>query len=325
MEKMNTCKLITMVLILAVFSPSMLVGGEICLTFERLPFMEPLVYWTPRELSQRILQELEKRNIESIGFVQEEKLLDRPSSGVVLLDWARAGHLLGNNTFSYVDFNELETKEFLEHVADGQKSILRASRVSGKNFRYLRFPSMHVGDSESKRDKVSDTLYKNNYVVFPATAIPYDYEFNWVFRDYVDNLEALELLREMYVEYIMECMDYAEKQAERVFSREIPQVIRLHIGIATSQFLPSLLDALEARGYTYISPEEILKNPVWKTEENYTGGLALSFVDRVAATRDIQFTPEFWKIDRRDIREAIAAKLEAAEAGPELQQSGESP
>lgn len=312
---MNTSKIIPVLLIMALFSPSLLMGGEICLTFERLPFMEPLVYWTPREVSQIVLRELEKREIESIGFVQEEKLLDEPSSGVVLLDWARAGHLLGNNTFSYVDFHELETKEFLEHVTDGQKSILRASRVSGKNFRYLRFPSMHVGNSESKREKISDTLYKNSYLVFPATVIPYDYEFNWVFRDYVDNLKALDLLEEMYIEYMMECMDYAEEQAERVFSREIPQVIRLHTGIATAQFLPSLLDALEERGYTFISPEEVLKNPVWETEENYTGDLALSFVDRVAFTRNIQFTPDFWEIDRRDIREAIADKLEETKSG----------
>ncbi|MFH1965819.1 MAG: hypothetical protein ABIJ42_09820 [Acidobacteriota bacterium] len=310
---MKTSKLIPGILAVLISTSVILQAGNICLTFERLPFMEPLVYWTPRELSNIVLSELENRNIRSIGFVQEEKLVDTPSSGVVLLDWAGKGHLLGNNTFSYVDFNELSVKEFLEHVADGQKSILRASRASANNFRYIRFPSMHYGNTEGKRSRISSVLYKNGYVVFPATVIPHDWEFNWVYRDYADNEKAIGLLRAMYKEYIFNCLEYAEKRALQVFNKEITQVIRLHLGIATAQFLPDLLDELESRGYNFVSPEEALEDPVFGTEENYAGPLGLSFVDRVAADRGLQFDPDFWKTDRKDIREAIGRGLEESE------------
>ncbi len=285
-------------------------AGNICLTFERLPYMKPLVYWTPRELSTLVLNELEKRKIQTIGFVQEEKLTDTPTSGVILLDWVDKGHLLGNNTFSYVDYNELTTREFLEHVADGQKSILRASRSTGNNFRYLRFPSMHYGNTEGKRIQISSILFKSGYVVFPATVIPSDWEFNWVFRDYVDNEEAISILRAMYMEYMIKCMDYAERQAMQVFNQEITQVIRLNLGVATARFLPDLLDALEKRGYSFVSPEKALEDPVFKTEEKYHGPLGLSFVDRVAADRGLEFNPDFWTIDRKDIRKEISRQLE---------------
>lgn len=310
---MRTAKLTPVILAVLVFTSALLHGGNICLTFERLPFMEPLVYWTPRELSTLVLKELEDRNIQSIGFVQEEKLADTPSSGVVLLDWAGKGHLLGNNTFSYVDFNELSVKEFLEHVADGQKSILRASRTSGHNFRYLRFPSMHYGNTEGKRSKISSTLYKNGYVVFPATIIPGDWEFNWVYRDYADNERAITILRAMYREYIMKCLDYAEQQSRDVFNQEITQVIRLHLGIATARFLPDLLDDLEKRGYSFVSPEKALEDPLFKTEENYVGPLGLGFIDRVAADRGLRFDPESWTIDRKDIRNEISRQLEESD------------
>jgi len=307
---MKTFKLVPILVAALIFTSLNLHAGNICLTFERLPFMEPLVYWTPRELSTLVLNELEKRNIQSIGFVQEEKLADTPTSGVILLDWAQKGHLLGNNTFSYVDYNELSTKEFLEHVADGQKSILRASRANGSNFRYLRFPSMHYGNTEGKRIQISSVLYKNGYVVFPATVIPNDWEFNWVYRDYVDNEQAIKILRGMYKEYMIKCMDYAEQQSQLVFNQEITQVIRLHLGVATARFLPDLLDELEKRGYSFISPEKALEDPVFKTEENYHGPLGLSFVDRVAADRGLPFNPDFWTIDRKDIRKEISRQLE---------------
>lgn len=307
---MRPSKTLLVMLALIIFTSTSLRAGNICLTFERLPFMEPLVYWTPRELSTLVLKELERRNIQSIGFVQEEKLMDNPSSGVVLLDWAGKGHLLGNNTFSYVDFNELSVKEFLEHVADGQKSILRASRTSGHNFRYLRFPSMHYGNSEGKRSRISSTLYKNGYTVFPATVIPGDWEFNWVYRDYVDNEQAIKILRVMYKEHIMNCLEYAEQQAKAVFNQEITQVIRLHVGVATARFLPDLLDELEKKGYSFVSPEKALEDPVFKTEENYIGPLGLGFIDRVAADRGLPFDPESWTIDRKDIREEINRQLE---------------
>jgi len=299
--------------ILSLCLPVTLQAGEICLTFERLPYMEPLLYWTPREVSTLVLRELEKRQILAIGFVQEEKLEDTPSSGVVLLDWAEKGHWLGNNTFAYADFNELEVKEFLEHVADGQKSILQASRVSGRNFRYLRFPSMHFGNTEGKRKRISEVLFRNGYVVFPATVLPYDYEFNWVFRDYVDDEAALEILKGMYLEYLLHCVDYAEKQAQAVFDREIPQVLRLHLGIATARFLPELLDALEGRGYTYITPEQVLENPIFQIEEHYIGPLGLSFTDRVAAYQGKEFNPDSWEINRKDIRRELARQLKGDE------------
>ena len=310
---MKKAKLVPALLIFAAFSTFSLQAGEICLTFERLPFMEPLVYWTPREVSRRVLRELEKRDIQSIGFVQEEKLLDKPSSGIVLLDWSGKGQLLGNNTFSYVDFNELSVREFLEHVADGQSSILRASRVSGENFRFLRFPSMHHGNTEEKRNKIKSTLYKNNYRIFPATVIPFDYEFNWVFRDYVEDETAIEILKEMYLDYLSKCLEQSEELSRKVFGKDIPQIIRLHIGIATSQFLPEFLDELEEKGYTFISPEKALENQAFKTEENFITPLALSFIERVAAERGIEFDPEMRVIDRKDIRKSIEKRLEESD------------
>ncbi|MCK5793994.1 MAG: hypothetical protein KAH12_04780 [Anaerolineales bacterium] len=313
---MKTLKLIVGILAVLVSTSLILQAGTICVTFERLPFMEPLVYWTPRELSNLVLNELEKRNIRSIGFVQEEKLTDTPSSGIVLLDWAEKGHLLGNNTFSYVDFNELTVKEFLEHVADGQKSILRASRTSGNNFRYIRFPTMHYGNTEGKRSKISSVLFKNGYTVFPATVIPYDWEFNWVYRDYAENEKALKILRTMYKEYIFKCLEYAEKQSLQVFNKEITQVIRLHLGIATAQFLPDILDELENRGYTFISPEKVLADEVFETEDCYYGPLGLSFTERIAASRAIEFDPDYWEIDRKNIRKALSRQLEEDDQPP---------
>ena len=312
---MKKAIMVPALLILLTLSNASLQAAEICLSFERLPFMEPLIYWTPREISSRVLRELEKRNIQAIGFVQEEKLLDMPSSGIVLLDWAGKGHLLGNNTFSYVDFNELSVKEFLEHVADGQGSILRASRVSGNNYRYLRFPSMHHGNSEEKRNRIKSTLYKNNYTVFPATVIPFDYEFNWVFRDHVEDEEAIDILREMYLDYLIKCLEQAEELSREVFGQEIPQIVRLHIGIATSQFLSGFLERLEKRGDSFITPEKALEHPAFKPEENYITPLGLSLVERVAAERGIKFDPGWREIDRRDIRQMIDRKLEEAAAG----------
>jgi peptidoglycan-N-acetylglucosamine deacetylase len=278
---------------------------EIALTFEKLPFMEPLGYWTPREISNLVLRALEARDVRAMGFVMEEKIDDRPESYVVLQDWVARGHSLGNGTYSYVDLNQLSARDFLDHVRDGRKHTRRATHGTGVEERYFRFPLLHEGNTAGKKRDVAGTLRRAGYVVVPATVLVEDYQFNHFLEEADSSEDGVERLRALYLEHLGASLDYAETQAEVVLNGPVKHILRLHLGTATGRFLPDLLRFLEERGYSFVSVKEALADPAYQTEEDYVGPLGLGFIDRVAATRGLPFDPDMGRISRDE----IAARL----------------
>ncbi|MGH9339670.1 MAG: polysaccharide deacetylase family protein [Acidobacteriota bacterium] len=265
---------------------------KIALTFEQLPYMKPLGFWSPREISNMILRALDEKGIKAAGFVVEEKIDDDPSSLIVLDDWAGRGHIIGNQTWAYVDLNQLSADDFLAHVADGQKYLWRISKRHPVNFRYLRFPLLHEGGDQGKKKDVANALYRNGYEIAPVTVKTSSYLFNRPYLEQETDTEAIDSLRKVYLEHLGESLDYAETQSEKVFGRQISHILQLHSGIATAAFLEDLIAMLQARGYQFISLPEALDDSAYETEETYVGPLGLSFIDRVAATREMEFDSE---------------------------------
>lgn len=265
---------------------------KIALTFDKLPFMKPLGYWRPREVSSMLLRALDENGIKVAGFVVEEKLEEDPSTYILLNDWAERGYILGNQTWGDVDFNVLADKDFLEHVQDGQKTIRKLARRYGFPYRFLRFPQLHEGNEANKKRRLFRVLARNDYRVAPVSIKTADFVFNPIYIENEQNSEVIDRLRQLYLAHMAKVVSYAEKQSQAVFGRNITHIMWLHVGIATARFLPDLIDQLKASGYTFVSFPEALEDEAYATEEDYVGPLGLSFIDRVAATRGLPFDEE---------------------------------
>jgi len=277
----------------------------IAFTFEKLPYMEPLGYYMPREVSMMVLRTLEGAGASAIGFVVEEKIEDRPETLVILQDWIDHGFLLGNNTYAYVDLNELRADDFLSHIRDGNKYIRKITHWIPGRPRYFRYPLLHEGNTPDKKKDVAKRLQKADFVLVPATVLASDFEFNFFMEQASSEPEFQERLKKLYLEHLGWSLDYAEKQSNAVFGRQIPQILGLHLGVATATFLPDLLELLKARGYQWISVPDALKDEAYRTEETYVGPLGLSFIDRVAATRGVAFDETNGSLSRREISEQL--------------------
>ena len=265
---------------------------KIALTFDDLPSLGPLGYWRPREISNVILRTLEQHGITAAGFVVEEKVDEDPSTFIVLEDWASRGHLLGNQTYADADFNELKVSDFLHHIADGQKYLLRLSRAHRFNHRYIRFPYLHQGNTESKRKDIDKRLYRGGYEIAHVTVKTSDYSFNALYIENEEDPETLERLKSIFLEHAGQGLDYAEGQSRKVFGRNINHILWLHCGAATAHFLGDLIQLLQERDYQFVSFLDALADPAFKSEDTYAGPDSLSFIDRVAATKGLFFDPK---------------------------------
>lgn len=289
------------------------VGAEqkqITLTFDDLPIVEPLGFWRPREISNMILRSLERHKIKAAAFVVEERIDDDLPRFIILEDWLTRKHTLGNHTYSHVDLHQLNPQDFLQHVGDGDKYLWRASKLHQGNFRYLRFPYLHEGDTSRKKKAVAKALRRNGYEIAPVTVVTDDLHFNSPYLEYEQDPEKLAHLKAIYLEHIGSALEYAEGQSRKIFGRNIRHILWLHCGIATASFLDSLIEMLHSRGYQFISFPEALSDPAFSDEdepsEKYVGPHSLSFIDRVAATRELPFDPEHASLSTEEIREKLA-------------------
>lgn len=287
---------------------------QMAVTFDKLPSMNPMGYWTARELSNLVLRALEAEGIKgAAGFVVEEKVADDTSSYVVLEDWVRAGHIIGNNTFSYADYNELSEDDFISHITDGAKYIRTVARNGQFTHRYFRFPMLHEGNSEKKKTSLAKKLFRAGYVVVPATVIVNDYEFNFPYQRFEYEEAQIKKLRELYLAHLVKSLEYAEQQSEKVFGRQIPQILQLHMGVATAGFMGDVLSLLKDRGYEFVPVLKALEDPAYKEADTYYGPLGLSFIDRIAATKGLPYAEDQGAISRKEIE----AYLETSPSGGE--------
>lgn len=283
---------------------------QIALTFDDLPIVEPLGFWRAREVSNMILRTLEKHAIKAAGFVVEEKIDEDPPKYIILEDWVSRGHILGNHTYGHVDLHQLSPRDFMYHVGDGDKHLWRVSKVHRVDFRYLRFPYLHQGDTKRKKNGVAKALRRIGYEIAPVTVLTDDLSFNQPYLDYEQNPGRLAHLKALYLEHIGSTLEYAERQSQQVFNRNIRHILWLHCGIATASFLEDLIQMLRGRGYQFIPFPEALSDSVFAREgkppESYAGPYSLSFIDRVAATRELPFDPEHATLSSEEILERIA-------------------
>ena len=280
--------------------------NQVALTFDDLPFLGPLGFWRAREVSNTILRTLDQHHIPAAGFVVEEKIDDDTTTYVVLEDWVKRGHVVGHHTYSHVDLNQLNAKDFLQHVADGQKYLWRLSKVHAFNFRYLRFPYLHQGDTQRKKKRVAKGLERRRYEIAHVTIKTSDHRFSSVYIEKEPVPESLDQLKTLYLEHISAALDYAETQSQAVFGRNIRHILRLHCSVATAHFLADLITMLINRSYTFISFPEALSDAAFASKDNYAGPLGLSFIDRIAATRGLPFSAEQGELTDAEIRARLA-------------------
>ena len=308
----NTFLLLCVILLTVSPSPLFSQGKEkkISLTFEYIPFMKPMGFFRARELSNMILRDLERESIQAAGFVVQSKVEDDLSTYVILDDWASRGHILGNQTWGAADYNEMEPQHFFEHIRDGQKHLRTIARAHPLNFRFLRFPYLHEGDTEKKKKRIRKDLYRGSYRIAHVSVKTAVNFFNRPFvRSQTEYPEKLETLKEKYLSHVMASLDYAEKQSQAVFGRNIPHVLQLHMGVATALMLKPLIEALKSRGYGFVSLVDALDDPAYSTLEDYVGPLGLTFIDRVAATKGLPFD-EGSGIDSRSLEKELEKFLE---------------
>ena len=249
---------------------------QMAITLDDLPFAYPrnLTLQEQREAVSRVLATLDKHGVTATVFVVGRLVRDANRELVDAV--ARAGHTVGNHSFSHQDLGTVSPDDYIRDIQRGEEAI--ASWLKG--VKYFRYPFLRQGNTVEKRDAVLSWLGSHGIVVAPVTIDNNDYEYNQRLVDARTEGRAIDV-RDAYLEHMMKAAAYYDAKGRAKMGRAIRQVLLLHMNYLNSLYLDDLLQRFRGDGWSFITLEEALKDDVYRLKYDYVGPQGAGHLDAI--------------------------------------------
>jgi peptidoglycan/xylan/chitin deacetylase (PgdA/CDA1 family) len=247
-----------------------------------------------KELVQKtdnLLSALEKQHAPATGFVNLSKVYKSGEFDTVyynlLRQWLDKGFDLGNHTFSHPDYNNVSFNNFTSDIEKNEPALNSLLKQYNKSFVYFRHPYLHRGNSKAKADSLSTYLRNRNYIEAPVTID----NSEWIFAAAYDSIlkthdkKMAGLVGSEYVTYMESKVKYFEGQSEKLFGRNIRQILLIHANSLNAEYMGNLLQMLIKNGYTFVNLATALNDELYKTEDHYYRNGGITWLDRWAITQ----------------------------------------
>lgn len=221
---------------------------------------------TPQERNRAILGALKSHgNLKAALFVAG-KNADSETGKALLREWDRAGHMIGNHSYSHPELNSAKVTASV-FTADIQRSeeILKDFPRFQKSF---RFPYLKEGESAAERDEVRAFLkqrgYRNGHVTIDASDWAVDSRLTRCLKN--DPAADLRPYRDFYLAHMWERAVYYDDLARKVLGRSVKHTLLVHFNLLNALFLGDLLDVFKKKGWKLIDAVNAFKDPVFASE-----------------------------------------------------------
>jgi peptidoglycan-N-acetylglucosamine deacetylase len=196
------------------------------------------------------------------------KFADNDKGKELLKDWDRAGHLIGNHSYShkYLNSSKVTAEIFTADIEKCDQMIKSFPQFQ----RSFRFPYLKEGESVAKRDAVRNYLKEKGYRIGHVTIDASD----WAVEDRLsarlakDPAADVTPYRDFYLSHMWERSLYYDDLARKVLGRPVKHAILMHYNLLNALFLGDLLDMFQNKGWKLIDATEAFKDPVFAATPN---------------------------------------------------------
>jgi peptidoglycan/xylan/chitin deacetylase (PgdA/CDA1 family) len=241
-------------------------------------------------MTGKLLATLRDHKVPAVGFVNERKIYKEGEADArikALEMWLDGGFELGNHTYAHTSLNNVTLQAWEEDVIRGETvTRLLQSRHTMK-MRYFRHPYLDTGrDLQTRRDAEA-FLVSRGYHIAPVTMDAWDWMYASVYEDARKRGDAAlqKRLVESYLSYTGVVFDYYEKLSKELLGYEPKQVLLLHGNWLEAEHIGELLDALQKRGYQFVTLEDALSDSAYGMPDEYVGPEGCGWIEHWAITR----------------------------------------
>lgn len=272
------------------------VDRRIAVTIDDLPWARVDTI-LPADLQARhaaLMAQLRQADVPVVGFVNENKLeVDgqvQPARVQMLRDWLDAGYGLGNHTYSHMDLNAQGVAAFQQDFLRGEQMLRPLLAERGQRPQWMRHPYLRAGRTAEDRAAMDGFFRDHGYRVAPVTVDNGEWVWAFAYANVMNEQPpsaareaTLAQLRKGYVPYMLNKLDYYERQSQALLGHALPQVWLMHANELNAATFAELVAATRRRGYRFITLEEAMRDPAYaRGAEGYNGRYGPSWLHRWA-------------------------------------------
>lgn len=253
--------------------------SRVAITVDDLPYVT-FGGATPEDglgYARKVTAALEAHGVVATGFVIGGNVDARTRPALEV--FAQAGHTIGNHSWSHPDYGDI-TPEAFRRETEQTDEALKDWMTGAK---YYRFPYLRRGESAAKRAAAQGILAELGYRNVPVSIDNDEWRFN---AEYTKALkagerEAAARIAQEYLAHMQERTAYFQRLAMEALGGDVDHTLLIHLNRINADHLGALLAWYEEQGWSFITVEEALADPVYARAELYEGHRGLSQIERV--------------------------------------------
>jgi peptidoglycan/xylan/chitin deacetylase (PgdA/CDA1 family) len=223
------------------------------------PRSQPMAMaWT-----QALLDGLKAAKVQAM-FFPAGRIVDSPQGLPQVDAWSRAGHDVGNHTYSHRSFGSLRVsvEAFTEDLMRADELLSRTPRWQ----RRLRFPYLKEGESAEKRDALRAWMEAHGYRPAAVSIDTSDwyYDERYAARG-PRSAESVERFRRLYLHHLEQRARFYDELARQVLGRSPAHVMLLHTNRLNAEFIGDVVRMFRSKGWTIVPPAVAYRDPLYRT------------------------------------------------------------
>ena len=263
------------VITLAVAAPSLAPAGsrqsgptpiELAVTVDDLPRFDQNPAVPVSRIHRLFLNAFAKYDVPEVyGFVNGLKLKQHPEDREALHDWLRAGHSLGNHTYSHR--TATDATDFLADVAANERVLSQLAAEVGQppgRWKVFRYPSLIEGSDPAVRYRIRAMLIERGYRIAPVTVDFFDWAFDEAYGRCISRGQAamVSSLKRLFIQEALAALSWSDEVGQRLAGHRIPQVLLLHDAELDATLAQDLFGAFRKRGVRFVTLDRALREPL---------------------------------------------------------------
>ena len=228
---------------------------QVAFTFDDLPAHGPLPPGEYRpEPIRSIIKTLKIEHMPPVyGFVNGFRTAEYPYQTELLREWIASGNPLGNHTWSHPSLDKSSAKKYIHNIAENEPLLREGRSARRLALVPLSLPGRgrHAGQAGRgarlpARPSLQDRrghiwILATTCGTTPTRAAPSKQDD-----------AAIASLHDSYLATADEYITYSRTLSQRLYGRDIPYVLLLHVGAFDAKMLPELIALFRKRGFQFV-------------------------------------------------------------------------
>lgn len=239
--------------------PATTAAKRIALTFDDAPRGRGPMF-TGDERAQVLLEALNASDAGPAAFFITTQYINRGGNRTRIQAYADAGHVIANHSHTHQWLNRTDLDSYLADIDLGETLLEGLSNRRA----WFRFPYLDEGRTLEKRDAMRTGLAERSLMNAYVTVDNYDWYLEQKWREALRAGQTVDLdaLEQAYVDLLIGAVEHYDAMAIKVLGRSPAHVLLLHENDVSALFIDDLINALRARGWEIINPDEAYEDPI---------------------------------------------------------------